>query len=1024
MRLHSLTLSAIGPFPGSHTIDFATLSAGGLFLLEGPTGAGKSTIIDAVVFALYGEPASTGASRDRLTSRHAPPGTAPVVDLIFETTAGVHRVRRSPEHQRPKQRGTGLTKEQAQVRLWRLVDPDDEVGQPLSTRVGEADAEILRIVGLSREQFVQTVVLPQGEFATFLEATPEARRAVLQRLFGTEIYQRMQDQLADAARVAKRRAEDARTQAGQSIQGFVRVATAPGTAANQGTLAPIAEPDLAADLLAGRLAQMTALADTPEEATLNALAADVAASFHEAADGLRQAEAAARDEELRARSAFDEARRLAEHLSTRQRFLAEWAELSSRDKEMSTVEASLGAARRAGRVVPTILAAAQAEAVAHGAGANLAELRAAIGASADRDLAEPDADLPALVAQAQHDRGALDPALILERALPRRRVVGDTARAALAEQVAEQDAAVRRLEARPGRRCELEEGLVSLRERAGRAATTEVRLARARQILAAAENASVLAASDERARRVRAERRQAAQEAVAQVSALRLRRIEDISGELAESLRPEEPCPVCGGLEHPAPATRSEAAVTESDLIAAEDACAEAERLLGEATDLAAEVSSQHRAAQASSEGRDVPAATEDVRRHTGDLERERAAGLELAAQEGALAGFDAETDDLRGAAARLATEVATSRERLSALEHELARDGRTVDEARGSWPSVADRVTALATRAASAERLQAAAEARVAADARQCEQAAALARVLDSEGFAGADEARAAALDDAAYRRLEALVQQHAGEKARVSGGLAAPEIAALIGTEVADVEGTGAALGRATATHLETARAAERALAVLSAVEQEAEALSRSLAADTAAQAAAAPVRRMAELATAGEANDRHHTLATFVLLRRFEEVIDAANLRLAAMSDDRYALARTDGREGGVAARKAGLGLVVEDHLVGDQRAPRTLSGGETFYVSLCLALGLADVVRAEAGGVDLGTLFIDEGFGSLDPETLDTVLRELGQLRSGGRVVGIVSHVAELKRRVAERVEVRRRPDGSSTLSVVA
>ena len=147
-------------------------------------------------------------------------------------------------------------------------------------------------------------------------------------------------------------------------------------------------------------------------------------------------------------------------------------------------------------------------------------------------------------------------------------------------------------------------------------------------------------------------------------------------------------------------------------------------------------------------------------------------------------------------------------------------------------------------------------------------------------------------------------------------------------------------------------------------------------------------------------------------------------SANLRLVAMSDGRYSLSRTDEREGGVAARKTGLGLLVEDHLVGHRRPARTLSGGETFYVSLCLALGLADVVRAEAGGVDLGTLFIDEGFGSLDPDTLDAVLGELGRLRAGGRVVGIVSHVAELKRRIAERIEVRRRPDGSSTLSVVA
>lgn len=146
-------------------------------------------------------------------------------------------------------------------------------------------------------------------------------------------------------------------------------------------------------------------------------------------------------------------------------------------------------------------------------------------------------------------------------------------------------------------------------------------------------------------------------------------------------------------------------------------------------------------------------------------------------------------------------------------------------------------------------------------------------------------------------------------------------------------------------------------------------------------------------------------------------------AANERLREMSDGRYELERSDERED-VRSRRTGLAMRVLDHTTGSARDPRTLSGGETFYVALCLALGMADVVTAEAGGVELGTLFIDEGFGSLDPHTLDAVLAELGRLRAGGRVVGVVSHVEALKQAVAERIEVRRRADGSSTLTVVA
>ena len=178
------------------------------------------------------------------------------------------------------------------------------------------------------------------------------------------------------------------------------------------------------------------------------------------------------------------------------------------------------------------------------------------------------------------------------------------------------------------------------------------------------------------------------------------------------------------------------------------------------------------------------------------------------------------------------------------------------------------------------------------------------------------------------------------------------------------------------------------------------------------------------MANLAGASTAdNSRALTLATYVLARRFDDLVQAANARLVTMSDGRYALLHSERRED-VSTRKKGLALAVMDYRTGVARDPRTLSGGETFYVALCLALGLADVVTAEAGGIDLGTLFVDEGFGSLDPESLDVVLAELSRLRDGGRVVGVVSHVETMKTAIAERIEVRRRPDGSSTLTVRA
>jgi exonuclease SbcC len=169
-------------------------------------------------------------------------------------------------------------------------------------------------------------------------------------------------------------------------------------------------------------------------------------------------------------------------------------------------------------------------------------------------------------------------------------------------------------------------------------------------------------------------------------------------------------------------------------------------------------------------------------------------------------------------------------------------------------------------------------------------------------------------------------------------------------------------------------------------------------------------------------GVSGQRRVALTTYVLRQWFEQVVAAANLRLDGMSSGRYELVRVD--EARSKTERVGLTLQVLDRHTGAMRATRSLSGGETFYTSLALALGLADVVKAEAGGIDLDTLFIDEGFGSLDADTLDQVMDVIDALRERGRTVGIVSHVAELKERVSERIEVRRLSDGSSTLRVVA
>src|SRR6266702_5156081 len=217
MRLHRLRLTAFGPYAAEQVIDFDRLAHGGLFLLEGPTGAGKSTILDAVTFALYGGLAGEDSADDRLRSHFAAVEARTEVELEWSLRGVRYRVTRGPEHRRPKKRGDGLTTEAGQVHLQRR---DGAAWASLSANKAEAGELIAELVGLTRLQFTQVMLLPQGEFARFLRSGDDDRRKLLTRLFGTSLYDRI------TAELAERRTEATRTRelAGRAIADAVSAA--------------------------------------------------------------------------------------------------------------------------------------------------------------------------------------------------------------------------------------------------------------------------------------------------------------------------------------------------------------------------------------------------------------------------------------------------------------------------------------------------------------------------------------------------------------------------------------------------------------------------------------------------------------------------------------------------------------------------------------------------------------------------------------------------------------------------------
>ncbi|MFB6815724.1 AAA family ATPase [Streptomyces sp. NPDC056347] len=1001
MRLHRLAVTAFGPFGTTQEIDFDALSSAGLFLLHGPTGAGKTSVLDAVCYALYGAvPGARQSPGTSLRSDHAP--TDLVTEITLELTVGGRRleVTRRPAQPRPKKKGSGFTTERAQSHL-RAYDPDHG-WRPLSRSHQEIGEEITRLIGMSREQFCQVVLLPQGDFARFLRADAEARGKLLGRLFDTHRFAAVEDRLAELRRGAETevRAGDERVLAVAQ-----RIAQAAGPAGREVPLPELraGDPGLADGVLAW--------AATARSAARERL--DIAACLLEAAEERQSA----------ARQALDRSRELAVLQQRHAETLRRSAALEDRRPDHDRHRERLARARKAELVAPALELCEEAERAHREAGRNRDHARAALPGSLTEAGAEQLAELERRLRQ---ELGALEAA----RRAERRSARIDTERAALEHQARADDELIREAETwladwettRDGLRARIE----AAQDAATRAEQLAGRLEPARARLAAALRRDSLAALVSAADGQLTEARDRAATARETWLDLRERRLRDIAAELAAELVDGKECQVCGSAEHPRPARAADGHVDKAAEEQALDTYRHAEDARTRADRELAAVRERHTVARAAARApeqepgeRADPAAAELTvlvdRLAAQHAEAHRTASGTHAAREALAAAEREQAERLDGrrlaerrAAARTSQREALDREQ-AALEAELAT-------ARGEAASVTEhaallerRVALLATAAEAVREEETAARRRKDADGR-------LADAAFRAGFDTPHAAAGALLDDAAQRELQRLVDAWQAEEAAVADRLAEPGTRAAADRPRADVAGAQAAYDTAE----RSLRDATAALAAARERRAELARLSREAGREV---RGLGPLReeydRVARLAglTAGTSadNERKMRLESYVLAARLEQVAAAATARLRRMSSGRYTLVHSDARTGG---RRSGLGLHVVDAWTGRERDTATLSGGETFFASLALALGLADVVTDEAGGVRLDTLFIDEGFGSLDDQTLDEVLDVLDSLRERDRSVGIVSHVADLRRRIPAQLEVVKERQGSA------
>ncbi|WP_242906787.1 AAA family ATPase [Actinomadura terrae] len=1015
MRLHRLEVTAFGPFSSTEEIDFDALSDAGLFLIQGRTGAGKTSVLDAVCFALYGQvPGARGVVKG-LRSDHAPPGAAPQV--VLETTVRGRRLRltRSPAWERPKLRGSGTTAQNARVVLEEF-EHGGWIG--LTTRLDEAGDLVSRLLGMNATQFCQVAMLPQGEFAGFLRAGADKRREVLERLFATEVFTHVEKWLAERRAATGREAAELAARA---------VSIADRIAETTGSPLPHAAAAQAGPAVPQRRAAVPAPRRGEEAAAevegLPAWAAELAGGNADVRAVVEELRAGAAGEVEAARAALRAAEDLAERRGRHENALARRAAFAERAEERSRVASRLDAAARAERVVPLVRAVADRHDRARQARRWADETRARVGA-----LLPPNASLDVL---AKAERERRDDAAALE---------GKRGTAVRLRQIRDE----RRGLADELRRLEPEEARVSatLAELPGRVETRRAELKAAGAV--AATRPGALAAADAVRHRLDAAQRRdqvehllaeaeaarqeavdAAQDARQRAQDLQQARLEGMAAVLAEELEDGVPCRVCGSPDHPAPGT-SLAPIPTQEQVA--EAQAEFER----AQDVRERATAEVQARRAERDG---------LLEIVGELTAE-ALGAELADAELALAeadtalaeaerleaavhGDEQELDRVRDAQQDLSQALTRNRTREGELAAEEARLAAELDAARDADGSLEERIARLGREA---DALTEAVEALRAADLAAGELAAARAAAkaaAEDEGFATPDEVLAAAMPDEDQARLRDRLRRFEDEEAAVRDLLDDPALRSAAAAPAPDLPALEAALAAAEAAHTGAASAADRARHRRDRLAE----LRRELDAAVRAWRPAAErhevAERLAGLASGkSAANRRQMSLSAYVLAARLEQVVAAANERLARMSGARYALVHTTEKAAGDRNRGAGgLGLRVADAWTGLERDPVTLSGGESFITSLSLALGLADVVTAEAGGTEIGTLFVDEGFGTLDEETLDEVMDVLDGLRDGGRAVGIVSHVAELRARIPAQLRVTKNRTGSSAKVVV-
>ena len=920
MRPIHLTMSAFGPYAGRTEVDFEKLGERGLYLITGDTGAGKTTLFDAITFALYGE--ASGANRDAsmLRSRYADSATPTEVELVFEHGGKRYRVRRNPAYERKKSRGEGVTRQSAQAELY-LWDGG------VVTRSGAVTEKIRELLGVDKEQFSQIAMIAQGDFLRLLLANTEERQGIFRKLFRTETFSRLQELLREESNRLHQELKSAR----DGLQQHILAIRCPADSAHMEGVETAKN---------GGMPERAALE------LLRVLTAEDAAGRTET-DGAVDLTERRLEEVNRSLARAEERQRTERELLDARTKLTELG--PEQERELAALEAEKERTPRREEQEKE-LAALEAELPLYG---EIDRLDATLAA-----LEEEIGKLCAERERRQREQEKTGEELEALRS-------GQRALARAGESLQKLEREEEQLNRRKKSLLELDGALGELEELGER-----LRLAQE----------AYLSAEEEAQRRAREAREK------------RLAFNREQAGMMAESLEEGEPCPVCGSREHPCKAERSPKAPSQAQVERAE-----------QESELAGEAAAGKSAEAGMAKGR-FDKAQQGVLKALEEL----LAGVPLSVGREALAKSLDETEQKLERQREAIAEERRRVERREELERLLPERERQAEEEAARLSELRE---TLRDREGRREEIQR--QRRQREEKLRCPGAAEARAAMAA--LQKAIEGQKAALRDAEERCRE--TERQIGEERSAVERL---EKLLSAGEEM-DAEALRQEklrLGNEKSTLLQRR---DDILRRLSANEAALHGAEEKLAEKEKLEKKYTWVKALSDTANGSLSGQARVMLEAYVQMRRFERILRRANIHLMKMSSGKYELKRREDADD--LRRLSGLELDVVDHYNGSERSVKSLSGGESFLASLSLALGLSEEIQSSAGGIRLDSLFVDEGFGSLDEETLGEAMAALSSLTEGNRLVGVISHVAELRREIERQIVVTKEKTGGSRVRIV-